>query len=225
MKKNFVREMNIKKAVKYKKPTIITLSGAPGSGKTIMAKGLSKKLGFYVISSDYVRNYCTQKSDNPELEKSKIQKKVSIINRKRLVKLLFNRVSIIIDVDINTPEGIEKFLLISKVFRYRMLNIKIDSPSDLVNVERIQNRIMDFNSVDSKVIGDNVEYSTSFPEEVYYKIRERKPELIVREKFDFIIKNDDTKEAYEKKINDLALEIKKTLVLKRKNKYKSKNIN
>ncbi len=67
MKKNFVKEMNIKKAIKYKKPLIITLSGAPGSGKTVMAKGLSKNLGLYVISSDYVRNYFTQKSDNPEL--------------------------------------------------------------------------------------------------------------------------------------------------------------
>ncbi len=139
--------------------------------------------------------------------------------------MLFNRISIIIDIDINTPEGMEKFLLISKVFRYRILNIKIDSPSDFVNVERIQNRIMDFNSVDIKVIVDNVEYSTSFPEEVYYKIRERKPELIDREKFDFIIKNDDTKEAYEKKINDLAFEIKQSLVLKCKNKHKSQNLN
>lgn len=108
MKKNFVKEMDIKKTIKYENPTIITLSGLPGSGKTTIARKLSKRFGLFILSNDYIRNYYFIKFADDLEKKKKIPMLVARINKKRLARLLINRRSLIIDADLNTQERIEK---------------------------------------------------------------------------------------------------------------------
>ena len=49
--KDFIKEMNaeISKVIKYKNPCVIALSGYPGSGKTEIARTLSKELGIFLL--------------------------------------------------------------------------------------------------------------------------------------------------------------------------------
>lgn len=175
MKKNFVKEMDIKKTIKYENPTIITLSGLPGSGKTTIARKLSKRFGLFILSNDYIRNYYFIKFADDLEKKKKIPMLVARINKKRLARLLINRRSLIIDADLNTQERIEKYEKISDLFKYNIIKIKLESTSDEKNIKRIENRIMDYNYVDNDVVGDNVNYSSSYPKEVYYQIKESKP--------------------------------------------------
>ena len=71
----------IKKVVKYDKPFIVTFSGLPECGKTTIARELSKDLGIYLLSNDYVRNYLYQFTEdyNEEIRKN-IERKVKKIN-------------------------------------------------------------------------------------------------------------------------------------------------
>lgn len=205
MKKNFVREMDIKKAIKYENPTIITLSGLPGSGKTTIARELSKRFGLFVLSNDYIRNYYFVKFADDLEKKKKIPMLVARINKKRLARLLINRRSFIIDADLNTQERIEKYEKISNLFKYNVIKIKLESKNDEENIKRIESRIMDYNYVDNDVVGDNVHYSSSYPKEVYYQIKESKPQMIEPVYFDFIIENNGDLEDLNNQIENMSL--------------------
>ena len=100
--KNFIKEMNseIRKVIKFKKPCLIALSGYPGSGKTDIARTLSKELGIFLLSNDYVRNYYYQfTKDYSEEKRLEIESKVSSINSLRLKMLLGTRTSFVFDRD------------------------------------------------------------------------------------------------------------------------------
>lgn len=204
MKKNFVREMDIKKAIKYENPTIITLSGLPGSGKTTVAKELSKRFGLFVLSNDYIRNYYFVKFADDSEKNKEIPKLVARINKKRLVKLLINKRSFIIDADLNTKERVEKYKKIADLFKYNIIKIKLESTNDEENIRRIESRIMDYNYVDNDVVGDNVNYSSSYTCDTYFQIKEAKPQEIEPVYFDFIIENDSDLESLYNKIENMS---------------------
>ncbi len=60
---------------------------------------------------------------------------------------------------------------------------------------------MNYDKIYNGVIGYNVEYLSSYPEEVYYQIKNRKPQLLPDDFFDYIVdsENLDTK-TLEKRI-------------------------
>lgn len=209
MKKNFIREMNIKCATKYKNPAIITLSGLPGSGKTTVAKELSKCFGLFVLSNDYIRNYYFVKFEDDQEKQLKIPRIVARINKERLIKLLINRRSLIIDANLNTLESISKIEKIASLFKYSVIKIKIDSKNDEENIRRIENRIMNYNYKDANVIGDNVNYSTSYDQDMYYQIKKGKPEMLEPTYFDFIIENNSDLEKLNNNIENVSFHLKR----------------
>lgn len=209
MKKNFIREMNIKCATKYKNPAIITLSGLPGSGKTTVAKELSKCFGLFVLSNDYIRNYYFVKFEDDQEKQLKIPRIVARINKERLIKLLINRRSLIIDANLNTLESISKIEKIASLFKYSVIKIKIDSKNDEENIRRIENRIMNYNYKDANVIGDNVNYSASYDQDMYFQIKKGKPEMLEPAYFDFIIENNSDLEKLNNNIENVSFHLKR----------------
>lgn len=186
---DFKNEMNqeIKKVTKYNKPFIITFSGLPECGKTTIARELSKDLGIFLLSNDYIRNYFYQftREYNEEVRKE-IERKVKKINLYRLKKLLMSRTSFVYDRDFNTEEQYKRLDMIRKFARMNLVKIKVNS-TDEGNLERIKNRNMDYNKIYKGVIGDKVEYLSSFPEDEYYEIKSRKPQMLSDDFFDYVI--------------------------------------
>ena len=191
----------IKKTTSYDKPFIVTFSGLPECGKTEIARELSKDLKIYLLSNDYVRNYFYQFTTNySEENRIKIEEQVKKINLYRIKKLLLTGTSFVYDKDFNTAEQF-KFLQIARRIRNMdLIKIKVNS-NDSDNLKRVASRVMDYDKIYNGVIGDNVEYLSSYPEEVYYQIKNRKPQILPDEFFDYSVdrENLDTK-TLEKRI-------------------------
>lgn len=202
--KDFIKEMNLSDIKKHSRPCLITMTGIPGSGKTDLAKTLSRKLKIFLLSNDYIRNYFYQFTDKPtKEEKLRIQQQVIQINEQRLIKLLLHRISFVFDFGQNSLASLYIFKTLAKIFRYELIKIKLISDNDNENIKRIEQRIMNYDNVDSSIIGDNVDYSISFSAETYYSVKERKTNSIPDDYFDYIIYNNNTKEEFENKIKKL----------------------
>ena len=212
-KKNFIKDMNLKDVRKYKKPQMVLLSGYPGTDKTYLAKKLSRKYKFFLLSTDYVRNYFYI-NKNEVKDESKIPSKVEKINRLRLLKLLLRRKSFVLDKDVNTLEELGSYIKLSKLFSYDLTIIGLES-TDEKNTKRIEKRVMDYNIQDNSVIGDNVCYSSSYPSWCYYDIKDRKPRFIDDSDLDYKIKNNGSLEDFnmniDKVLEDYDLKIKRLI--------------
>lgn len=215
MDKNFIKDMNIQGIIKYKKPCMIIMSGPAGSGKTTIARNLSKKLKIFLLSTDYVRNYYYLKLQSKEEYSKKIQYKVKVISYKRLLKLLLHRTSFVFDKDFNLGKDIIIQEKLSKLLGYKLIKIRIDSNDDNINIERIGNRVLDYENKDEEIIGDNVCYSSAYSTNVYYDIKKRKPRKVEDINFDYIISNNGSLEEYDLKIDETIQDIKlRKLVIK-----------
>jgi len=208
---NFLDQLykEIKKVKKYEEPFIIMLSGLPGSGKTYLSQELSRKLKIYLLSTDYVRNYYYQSiTEYTEDNRLSIEEKVKEINEEKLNTLVDNNISFVLD-RWQTDLGIYEQ---HKFDKYKKILIKIVSQDDITNIKRIQNRKkIDFTKEDDTIIGDNVMYSSPYPAEVYYEIKNRKIVNIPEESYDFIIENQGSIEEYNVNIENLIEQIKNLL--------------
>lgn len=208
MSEQFVKKMKITDVTKFKRPMIITLSGLPGSGKTYVARQLSKQLNIYLLSNDYIRNFFYQGiSDYSEEKRIEIQKKVESIQMKRLLKILLTKTSFVFDRDCNTLRDFEKISKYINLLNYQLIKIKINS-NDSDNINRISKRVTNYDFIIEGVIGDNVEYSTAFDEIEYYQIKQRKPQTISDDYFDYIINNNKSLTEFDDNINAVINDIK-----------------
>ena len=205
MKKKYLQEVKevIKgKDLKVSAPFIIALSGLPGSGKTTAAETLSKRTNAYLLSSNYVRNnlYEQEKDKSSEKVRKKIQRKTAIIQFLRMIKLMIKKIPIIIDADMNTTKRYKFLKSISKIFAFKFLAIRIESPNLDTNYQRISKRAMDLRKVNPNIIGDNTACSNNYSREVFNQIIERKPQNIQNIPFDYTIKNDSNKNNFQAKV-------------------------
>ena len=202
MNRDFINEMNLEEVKKYERPFVITFVALPGSGKTEMARELSKKLKIYLLANDYIRNYYYQfTKDYSEEKRTTIENKVKEIQLERIKKLVNNKVSFILDECFNDEESYDK-LRKNIGDEYKIYKIKINS-NDELNIKNISNINMDYDYVFDGVIGDNVEYLSSFPSEVYYQIKERKQVLISDDDVDFVVNNISDIKKLEKNLINL----------------------
>lgn len=189
MYKKLFNDEDLLKVINYEIPPLITLSGCPGSGKTMLARSISSSLKIYLISNDYVRRCLLQNNSN--LNRTDIQGILIAINSLRLGSLLLHRIPFVLDADINSLRKIRELELLSKMFKYKIVKIRLEANNDSVNIDRIQSRALDYTKENLGVIGDDVRRSPVYGEEAYYAVKLRKPLQIPMEYFDYVIFNDD----------------------------------
>ena len=212
--KEILDRMDFNKIKLYKNPCIITMSGMAGSGKTTLAKELSKQLNIYLLSQDFIRNYyCTNIEEYNEDKRLYIDSIVKKCNAQRLIKLLYRRIPFVIDGNINTKEKFDQLKLICLILKYKLIKIKINS-NDEDNIKRIISRPIGLTNIDERIIGDNVNYSTHYTEKEYYEIKKRKIPKLEDVEFDYILNNYNSSTEFLSDINDVILDIKnKKLIL------------
>ena len=215
MSQKFVKNMKITDVAKFRRPMIITMSGLPGSGKTHFSRELSQQLKIYLLSNDYIRNYYYQNiTEKGEEQRLRIEKQVQSINKRRLLKLLLTRTSFVYDRDFNSLQSFETISKYAKLMGYQLIKIRIKS-NDCDNISRISKREINYNKIIEGVIGDNIEYSSSYDTETYYAIKHRKPQEINDEFFDYIINNDKTIEEFNEAESKIIEDIKIKAISKR----------
>ncbi len=212
MNDHFLREMNLEfdKCHKYRRPGFITLSGNPGSGKTLCSQELSRELGIYLLSNDYIRSYYNCMDDLT----INVEQKVSYINRKRFIKLLLNRISFVMDSNNHNIDTLNKLRKLAYLLNYEFISIRLISQNDQENIQRISKRIMDLDNKIFGVIGDNSFYSTSYTEKEYYNIVSTKPIYIPNYYFDYIIYNQSTEENFLRNIHEVIDDISSKKLVK-----------
>lgn len=207
--KQIINEMNYNDSIKYNNPYIIALSGMSGSGKTFLSQQLSRKLKIFLLSQDYVRNYyCTNIKEYNEKYRLYIDYIVKKCNLKRFLILSANRISLVLDGNINSKKQYEFLMLLCKILKYDLIKIKINS-NDEDNITRIINRNTNFNKIDETIIGDKNNYNTKYTAKEYYKIKNRKTENLKDVLFDYTINNYNSETSYIKEIDDVINNIKK----------------
>lgn len=209
MKKNFVDEMEkeVSRVKEYIPPIAILITADAGAGKFELARKLSKGLAIYLLSNDYVRNYYYEQiSEAIEEDKNKLLEEVNQINNERLEFLISHRISFIYDHNIHSMESYEKIHQKLHNQSFKVFKIRIYS-NDNYNIKAIRDRKMDLNREDLSVIGDRAFYASSFSEEAYWKLKQRKEIKLEDDWFDFVIHRNDDEEQFMKDINQILEKI------------------
>lgn len=192
----------------YEQPFIVTMTGFPGSGKTHMSRQISRQLKIFLLSNDFIRNYYTKNiKSNISADSLKTRLFVKRVNVQRFLILLEHRKSFVYDAGLSSLGRIKIMSIASKIFRYKLIKVKINS-NDHDNLMRLSKRKIDFDFKDELIIGDNSNYSGSFSEETYQVIKERKPILMTDDFFDYNLINTGSLSYFDSQINDTIEDIK-----------------
>lgn len=207
--KSFIGEMDLDSVKQYKEPFAVIMSGLPGSGKTHMARTMSKELKIFLLSNDLIRNYYYEKLRNysEEIRKAVQRGTISQNNRREFI-LLMRKISFVMDRDFNDLKDIkitEGMCLFRNMQTYKIL---INSPNHEENLRRIANRHYDLDYVIPGVVGDNVAYGARYGEQGYYNAIKRKPRNIDGIKFDYVIDNIGSIEQFDVQIGEVVEDIK-----------------
>lgn len=165
----------------YSQPFMIMISGYSGSGKSHVARVLSKELSLYIVSGDNIRQRLYQDETYSHVFKD-IQAITNEVCDKEIEKLLQNHISIVLDRSVSSMETREKL----KEYGMPFYHIEITS-DDEQNIERIIKRNDEDKSVVHEGYGDTGSYSGMDSREEYMEIKERKVYDIPSELFDYHI--------------------------------------
>lgn len=202
MNEIFIQDWKLEEAAQYVNPFVILMHGEAASGKTTIAKQLSKELKICLVSHNYIRNYFYLNGyDNFD----EIQSKTKDITEKRIQYLKEHQISFVEDYNWNRMEDKKKL----DALGYQVITIHIIS-DDAVNLERSQLNKMDFLNRTDSVIGDSGDYSHEYSKEDYELFQKRKVSDI-EEQYDYVIDNRGSLEALDIQVQKVIEQIKKTI--------------
>lgn len=166
---------------RYSQPFMVTISGYSGSGKSHVARVLSKELSLYIVSGDKIRQRLYQDETYSHVFED-IQAITNEVCDKEIEKLLENHVSVVLDRSVSSMETREKL----KEYGVPCYHIEITS-DDGQNMERIIKRNHEDKNRVHEGYGDADSYSGMDSREGYMEIKERKVYDIPSELFDYHI--------------------------------------
>lgn len=214
MDKEFFSEINFEDVKEYDKPFGIVIFGLPGSGKTHASQLLAEKLGIYLFSADYVRNYYYNKYGSNFMGKRTIEE----TNVERVYLAIHNKASFVFDsreVDMDSSTSIMKALL-RRELDLVIVNVK---SKDEDNIVRLRDRKYDPEFRNDNILGDSGFYTPACGEEQY--LDRKKRTFIIGEGTSnltiFTIENHGTLTDFDEKIIYIVEQIKQ------KNKQKGDN--
>ena len=156
---DFFGEMIFDSESEYEKPFCIVIDGLSSSGKTYLAKELSKGLNLYLLNSDYVRYvyYKALREHYPNVM-TVIKRTVDEINIERCSVLCANRIPFIFDgnkSDRDVYGALSKPLAMGE---YELIRIVINSNKTKC-LDNLEKRRIGFVDSDESVKGDFLFYN------------------------------------------------------------------
>lgn len=188
---------------RYQKPFIVMLSGYSGSGKSHVARVLSKILSLYIVSGDMVRKRLYQDKTFSH-DFASIQAITNEVCDKEIKTLLENHISILLDRSVSSMEVREKL----KGYGVPLYHIEIISDHDQ-NIDRILKRNGEDRNKVYDGYGDTGFYSGMDSREKYMEVLERKVYDIPSELFDYHIDGTVSLEEELKQVEQIAQELEK----------------
>lgn len=183
-KKEFMKKNLVLKNIpprEYENPFIVALCGYSGSGKSHIARTLSKELELYIVGGDTVRQQIYQDSELKNLPLDEIQDLTNEISNQKIKKILNQKMSVVIDRSVSALKYFNQL----KEYQVPVYLIHLISDHEQ-NIERVINRYQEPQK-DLDGYGDIDSKSGVHTREMYEEIKERKVYDIPEELFDYQI--------------------------------------
>lgn len=120
------------------KPTLIVISGLPGTGKTYLSKKLAERLQFAVLESDALRKSLFSPPAYSPAESSRLFQAIHLL----IEKLLRKGIPIILDATNLSERYRERLYHIAERLDARLILVRVDAPPEVVR-RRLEERAKD----------------------------------------------------------------------------------
>lgn len=204
--KNRIETERIIPKKQYEIPFLILLTGEVGSGKSLVAQLLSKDLGLYLISGDYIRNIIFSITPHTDITTPENRALVNEIALEELVYCIKNHYSSVLDRNISSQKDMD---FIKDKCNIETILIKLIS-SDTENIKRVEQRK---NKPDLEIehYGHKETKSGVVTKEEYNRIKENKIYDLADNKYQYFLDTNVPLEELTNNIEKIATEIKKRI--------------
>ena len=118
------------------KPTFITISGLPGTGKTYFCSKLVERLSFLILESDALRKTLFPSPSYSPEESSRLFRALHYLTE----KLLKSGISLILDATNLSERYRERLYNIADRLDVKLILVRVEAPPEVV-YERLKNRV------------------------------------------------------------------------------------
>lgn len=209
MKEQIKKRIEIERIIptkQYEIPFLILLTGEVGSGKSLVAQLLSKELGLYLISGDYIRNIIFSITPHTDITTPENRDLVNEIAIEELAFCIKNHYSSVLDRNVSNQKGID---FIKDKCNIETILIKLIS-SDTENIKRVEQRKKK-PDLEIEHYGHKETKSGVVTKEEYNKIKARKVYDLEDDKYQYFLDTNVALEELTKNIEKIADEIKRKI--------------